>query len=100
MKILLNSILLFEELRMVYWKKKSIVFANIFLSFQASLSMKAVLSATLSAGTGTSHFSMTVMLWTDTFMLILFRYKIQHRCASLCVSLLDFIGREAMEENH
>ena len=75
MRILLKYILLFEGLRMVYWKKKSIVFANIFLSFQAYLSIKTVvvLPATFSAGTGMNLCSVTMMLWTDTFLLMLFR---------------------------
>lgn len=49
MRILLKSLLLFEGLRMVYWKKKPTVFTSTFLSFQAYLSIKTVtvLSATL-----------------------------------------------------
>lgn len=74
MRILLKSMQLFEGLRIDYQKKMFIVFANIFLSIHIYLRIKTVvvLSVTLSACTGISYCSMTVMLWTDTFLLILF----------------------------
>lgn len=96
MRILLKSIQLFGGLRIDYEKKMFIVFANIFLSIHVYLRIKTVvvLSVTHSSGTGVSCCSMTVMLWTDTLLLILFSSNSRIAMSvSACLCLISQVGR-------